>query len=98
MEMSPQHLAITHPQVEVRAHILNIFFQYASRSCCSSGDSFTNFCLMLMFYLGESETVAKAICLTGGDEAKETAKFIEMVDKLFDCMIVCPPCLGENCN
>ena len=34
------------------------------------------------------KTVAKAICLTGGDEAKETAKFIEMVDKLFDCMNV----------
>ena len=35
-----------------------------------------------------SETVAKAICLTGRDEAKETAKFIEMVDKLFNCMNV----------
>jgi len=35
-----------------------------------------------------SETVAKAIRLTGGDEAKETAKFIEMVDRLFDCMNV----------
>ena len=35
-----------------------------------------------------SETVAKAICLTGGDEAKETAKFIEMVDNFFDCMNV----------
>ena len=35
-----------------------------------------------------SETVAKAIYLTGGDEAKEIAKFIEMVDKLFDCMNV----------
>ena len=35
-----------------------------------------------------SETVVIAICLTGGDEAKEIAKFIEMVDKLFDCMNV----------
>lgn len=35
-----------------------------------------------------SETVAKALRLTGGEEAKETANFIEMVDKLFDCMNV----------
>jgi len=33
-----------------------------------------------------SETVAKPIRLTGGDEAKEKANFIEMIDKLFDCM------------
>ena len=35
-----------------------------------------------------SETVAKALRLTGGEEAKETANFIEMVDKLFDCLNV----------
>ena len=35
-----------------------------------------------------SETVAKVLGLTVGDEAKEKAKFIEMVDKLFDCMNV----------
>ena len=35
-----------------------------------------------------SETVAKAIHLMGGYEAKETVKFIEMVDKLFDYMNV----------
>ena len=35
-----------------------------------------------------SETVAKAIHLTGGYEAKETVKSIEMVDKLFDYMNV----------
>ena len=35
-----------------------------------------------------SETVVKAIHLTGGYEAKETVKFIEMVDKFFDYMNV----------
>ena len=35
-----------------------------------------------------SDTVAKALRLTGGEEAKETANFIEMVDKLFDCLNV----------
>ena len=35
-----------------------------------------------------SDTVAKALLLTGGEEAKETANFIEMVDKLFDCLNV----------
>lgn len=35
-----------------------------------------------------SETVAKALRLTGGEEGKETTNFIEMVDKLFDCINV----------
>ena len=35
-----------------------------------------------------SETVAKAMNLMGGDEPKETMKFIEIVDKLFDCINV----------
>ena len=35
-----------------------------------------------------SETVVKAIHLTGGYEAKKTVKLIEMVDKLFDYMNV----------
>ena len=32
--------------------------------------------------------MAKALKLTGGDEAVETANFIEIVDKLFDCLNV----------
>ena len=35
-----------------------------------------------------SETVCKALRVTGGAEAAETAKFIEMVDKFFDCLNV----------
>ena len=35
-----------------------------------------------------SETVVKAIHLTGGYEAKETVKFIEMADQIFDYMNV----------
>lgn len=35
-----------------------------------------------------SDTVSKAIQLTGGNGAQETAKFIGMVDKMFDCMNV----------
>ena len=31
-------------------------------------------------------SVAKALRLTGGDEAVETANFVEIVDKLFDCL------------
>ena len=35
-----------------------------------------------------SETVSKALELTGGEEAKETAKFVGMFDKFFDCLNV----------
>ena len=35
-----------------------------------------------------SETVSKALRLTGGEEVTETALFIEMVDKMFDCLNV----------
>ena len=35
-----------------------------------------------------NETVSKALKVTGGVEAAATAKFIEMVDKLFDCLNV----------
>ena len=35
-----------------------------------------------------SSSVAKALKLTGGDEAVETANFIKLVDKLFDCLNV----------
>ena len=32
--------------------------------------------------------MCKALRVTGGAEAAETAKFIEMVDKFFDCLNV----------
>ena len=32
--------------------------------------------------------MAKALKLTGGEEAKETARFIELMDKFFDCLNV----------
>jgi len=32
--------------------------------------------------------VSKALELTGGEEAKETAKFVSMFDKFFDCLNV----------
>ena len=35
-----------------------------------------------------STTVAKALRFTFGDAAKETAKFVETADKLFDCFNV----------
>ena len=35
-----------------------------------------------------SQTVSKALELTGGDEAKETAKFVDLFDKFFDCLNV----------
>ena len=35
-----------------------------------------------------SETVSKALRLTGGEEAAEMAQFIKMVDKMFDCLYV----------
>ena len=35
-----------------------------------------------------SESVSKAIQLTGGVEAQETARFVAIVDKFFDCLNV----------
>ena len=35
-----------------------------------------------------SESVSKAVFLTGGEEATETATFVAMVDKFFDCLNV----------
>ena len=31
-----------------------------------------------------SESVSKALVLTGGQEAQETAKFVALIDKFFD--------------
>lgn len=35
-----------------------------------------------------SESVSKALQLTGGEDAEETAKFVMMFDKFFDCLNV----------
>lgn len=35
-----------------------------------------------------SETVSKALAMTGGPRAQETAKFVSMMDKFFDCLNV----------
>ena len=35
-----------------------------------------------------SQTVSNALELTGGEEAKETAKFVAIFDKFFDCLNV----------
>lgn len=35
-----------------------------------------------------SESVFKALTLRGGDEATETARFLLMMDKFFDCVNV----------
>ena len=35
-----------------------------------------------------SESVLKALYVTGGDEATETAHFVGMIDKCFDCLNV----------
>ena len=35
-----------------------------------------------------SDTVSKALQLTGGSEVQETAKFVLMADRFFDCMNV----------
>lgn len=35
-----------------------------------------------------SASVSHALYLTGGERASETAKFIQMVDKFFDCLNV----------
>ena len=35
-----------------------------------------------------SETVSKALEQSGGEEASETARFVSMVDKFFDCFNV----------
>ena len=35
-----------------------------------------------------SESVSKALKLLGGEEASETSKFVEMMDKFFDCLNV----------
>lgn len=35
-----------------------------------------------------SDTVSKALQLTGGSDVQETTKFVQMVDRFFDCMNV----------
>ena len=43
-----------------------------------------------------SETVAKAIRLTGGKAAFETAYFLEKMDKFFDCLNVSSYTAGKR--
>lgn len=41
---------------------------------------------MIMYYFyALNESVANALRLTGGEEAKETVQLAEMMDKFFDC-------------
>ena len=35
-----------------------------------------------------SESVSKALVLTGGSPVEETAKFVDLMDKFFDCLNV----------
>ena len=43
-----------------------------------------------------SSTVAHAIKLTSGEGAQETAKFIDYMDKFFDCLNVSSFCEGKR--
>ena len=43
-----------------------------------------------------SARVAKALILTGGEEAAETANLVEIVDKLFDCLNVSSMSKGRH--
>lgn len=48
-----------------------------------------DYCILMFFTLQVlSESVSKALKLTGGMEATETARFVEMMDKFFDTMNV----------
>lgn len=42
-----------------------------------------------------SESVSKALRLIGGDEVSETARFVEMMDKLVDCFNVSNFVMGK---
>ena len=44
--------------------------------------------LILFLYFRFSVTVSKALEMTGGKDAQETAKFVGMLDKFFDCLNV----------
>lgn len=48
---------------------------------CTSNNTF-------LFVQVLSESVSKALQLTGGDEAVETARFVNMMDKFFDALNV----------
>ena len=43
-----------------------------------------------------SESVAKALGLTGGDEVKKSAHLAEMIDKFFDCVNILSRLPGIN--
>ena len=44
--------------------------------------------ILILFLQVLSESVSKALQLTGGPEAEETARFVGMMDKMFDCLNV----------
>ncbi len=44
------------------------------------------FIIILILYTPLSESVGKALQLTGGTDVQETAKFAIMFDKFFDCL------------
>jgi len=47
-----------------------------------------NFCIYTCYQKVLSESVGKALLMTGGDEVTETARFVMMMDKYFDCLNV----------
>lgn len=42
----------------------------------------------LLHATGPRDSVSKALLLTGGEEARQTAKFCDMFNKFFDCLNV----------
>ena len=55
--------------------------------------AFTSICSILQLL---SETVAKALVLSGDPAVQETAKFVTMLDKFFDSLNVSNYTLGVN--
>ena len=43
---------------------------------------------MIYYFQVLSESVSKALKLTGGNEVSETARFVDMMDKFFDALNV----------
>ena len=64
-----------------------------SGSCCTGNTSdfisivYNYECNVFNLYVS-SESVSKALSLVGGESAKETAKFVAMMDKFFDTLNV----------
>ena len=60
----------------------------AAQVCYSCSQPFWYYYLLFSVYKALSDSVSKAISLTGGPEASETACFAGMLDKFFDCVNV----------